>query len=147
MHSRLFIANIYCQVRLDSVESHHPLDRAIVCWHPDWFGHAVHLHALFQLLDRCIPPGVSLLSSIIVDIQRLTEHCSAASAVAANIMLRSIVAAGFPLFTRQMFANLGIQWAGTLLGCLAAIMIPIPLVFFYFGATLRRKSKILAKEL
>jgi hypothetical protein len=42
-------------------------------------------------------------------------------------MLRSVIAAGFPLFTRQMFANLGIQWAGTLLGCIAAVMIPIPI--------------------
>jgi DHA1 family multidrug resistance protein-like MFS transporter len=28
-----------------------------------------------------------------------------------------------------MFVNLGVQWAGTLLGCLSAIMIPIPLAF------------------
>ena len=69
---------------------------------------------------------------------------SAASAVAANIMLRSVIAAGFPLFTRQMFANLGIQWAGTLLGCLATVMIPIPIVFWFYGAALRQKSKVMA---
>ncbi|PWY91634.1 bicyclomycin resistance protein [Aspergillus sclerotioniger CBS 115572] len=57
----------------------------------------------------------------------------AASTVAANIILRSSVAAGFPLFAKQMFANLGVQWAGTLLGCLAAIMIPIPLLFRLYG--------------
>ncbi|KAH8696423.1 major facilitator superfamily domain-containing protein [Talaromyces proteolyticus] len=65
----------------------------------------------------------------------------AASTVAANIILRSSVAAGFPLFSRQMFKNLGIQWAGTLLGCLAAIMIPIPLALRVFGPRIRRKSK------
>lgn len=59
-------------------------------------------------------------------------------------MLRSTVAAAFPLFSRQMFENLGIQWAGTLLGCLAAIMIPIPLVLKAYGPTLRSKSRILA---
>ena len=69
---------------------------------------------------------------------------SAASAVAANIMLRSVIAAGFPLFTRQMFANLGIQWAGTLLGCLATVMIPIPIVFWFYGAALRQKSKVMS---
>ncbi|KJK63893.1 Major Facilitator Superfamily protein [Aspergillus parasiticus SU-1] len=57
----------------------------------------------------------------------------AASTVAANIILRSSVAAGFPLFAKQMFKNLGVQWAGTLIGCLAAIMIPIPLVFKNWG--------------
>ena len=70
---------------------------------------------------------------------------SAASAVAANIMLRSVIAAGFPLFTRQMFSNLGIQWAGTLLGCIAAIMIPIPIIFWFYGAALRQKSKVMAE--
>ncbi|KAJ5499912.1 hypothetical protein N7453_008963 [Penicillium expansum] len=67
---------------------------------------------------------------------------SAASAVAANIILRSAVAAGFPLFSRQMFQNMGIQWAGTLLGCLAAIMIPIPIIFRAYGPWLRGKSKV-----
>ncbi|GAB1207446.1 hypothetical protein APSETT445_006163 [Aspergillus pseudonomiae] len=66
---------------------------------------------------------------------------SAASVFAANTILRSAVGACFPLFARQMFTNLGVQWAGTLLGCLAAIMIPIPLGFIIWGPTLRRKSK------
>ncbi|KAK9239227.1 major facilitator superfamily domain-containing protein [Lipomyces kononenkoae] len=64
----------------------------------------------------------------------------AASTVAANIILRSCAAAGFPLFSRQMFENLGVQWASTLLGCLAAIMIPIPLTFRIYGPWLRGKS-------
>lgn len=66
---------------------------------------------------------------------------SAASAIAANTFLRSFVAAGFPLFSRQMFNNLGIQWAGTLLGCLATAMVPIPICFYLFGKKLRAKSK------
>ncbi|KAJ6144424.1 hypothetical protein N7470_008319 [Penicillium chermesinum] len=66
----------------------------------------------------------------------------AASTVAANIILRSSVAAGFPLFTKQMFQNMGIQWASTLLGCLAAIMIPIPIAFRAYGPALRKKSKL-----
>lgn len=40
-----------------------------------------------------------------------------------------------------MFNNLGIQWAGTLLGCLAACLVPIPICFYLFGKKLRRKSK------
>lgn len=57
-------------------------------------------------------------------------------------MMRSMVGAVFPLFTRQMFNNLGIQWAGTLLGCIAVVMIPIPLMFYLFGGRLRQKSKL-----
>ncbi|KAL3476582.1 major facilitator superfamily domain-containing protein [Aspergillus californicus] len=54
----------------------------------------------------------------------------AASAVAANIILRSAFASSFPLFTRQMFANLGVQWACALLGCVAAVLVPIPFLFW-----------------
>ncbi|KAL3471431.1 major facilitator superfamily domain-containing protein [Aspergillus californicus] len=64
----------------------------------------------------------------------------AASVFAANTILRSAVGASFPLFSKQMFNNLGTQWAGTLLGCLAFIMIPIPLAFIKWGPALRRKS-------
>ncbi|KIM97206.1 hypothetical protein OIDMADRAFT_131030 [Oidiodendron maius Zn] len=64
----------------------------------------------------------------------------AASAIAANTFVRSIFAASFPLFSRQLFDNLGIQWAGTLLGCFAVILIPIPIYFWFFGKRLRQKS-------
>lgn len=66
---------------------------------------------------------------------------SAASAVAANSLLRSLAGAGFPLFAAQTFNNLGIQWAGTLLGCLAAVMIPIPFIFYKWGPKIRARSK------
>ena len=65
----------------------------------------------------------------------------AASAIAANSLLRSFFGAGFPLFGDQMFHNLGIQWAGTLLGCLATVMIPIPVAFYFWGHKIRGWSK------
>ncbi|KAJ5166757.1 uncharacterized protein N7482_005538 [Penicillium canariense] len=65
----------------------------------------------------------------------------AASVFAANTIMRSAVGAAFPLFSKQMFNNLGVQWAGTLLGCLALIMVPIPLAFIKIGPALRKKSK------
>ncbi|KAJ5553872.1 hypothetical protein N7513_003831 [Penicillium frequentans] len=48
---------------------------------------------------------------------------------------------GLSSFSKQTFVNLGVQWAGTLLGCLALIMVPIPLLFMKWGPALRRKSK------
>lgn len=66
---------------------------------------------------------------------------SAASAVAANTFLRSITAAGFPLFARQMFNGMGIEWASTLLGCFAFCLVPIPVLFYFYGKKLRAKSK------
>jgi hypothetical protein len=65
----------------------------------------------------------------------------AASALAANTILRSGSGAAFPLFTNQMFHNLGIQWGATLVGCIALILAPIPFVFYRYGAWVRTKSK------
>lgn len=70
----------------------------------------------------------------------------AASCIAANSLLRSFFGAGFPLFADQMFNNLGIQWAGTLLGCLAAVMVPIPVVFYLYGEKIRGWSKVSGQD-
>ena len=53
----------------------------------------------------------------------------AASAIAANTFLRSLAGAGFLLFARQMILGMGTQWAGTLLGCVAIVLIPVPICF------------------
>ena len=66
---------------------------------------------------------------------------SAASAIAANTFLRSIFGAVFPLFATYMFNSLGVNWAGTLLGCVALILVPIPVIFWKYGARIRQKSK------
>ncbi|PCH34696.1 MFS general substrate transporter [Wolfiporia cocos MD-104 SS10] len=65
----------------------------------------------------------------------------AASALAANTVVRSCFGAGFPLFATQMFDQLNPRWASTLLGCIAVLMGPIPFVLYKFGPTIRLKSK------
>lgn len=65
----------------------------------------------------------------------------AASALAGNTLLRSAFGAAFPLFALQMFDNMGIKWAGTLLGCIAVALIPVPFLFYKYGKRLRQKSK------
>lgn len=40
-----------------------------------------------------------------------------------------------------MFEGMGIEWASTLLGCVALILVPIPLLFIKYGAKLREKSE------
>jgi len=65
----------------------------------------------------------------------------AASALAANVCARCILAAAFPLFGDQMYTNLGYQWASSLLGFLALAMMPFPYLFYRYGKSLRAKSK------
>ncbi|KAK4623566.1 Major facilitator superfamily multidrug transporter mdrA [Fulvia fulva] len=65
----------------------------------------------------------------------------AASAQAGNQIMRSSVAAAAPLFTSQMFAALGMGGGASLIGGFAMVLMPIPLVFYKYGARIRVKSK------
>lgn len=65
---------------------------------------------------------------------------SAASAIAANTLLRSLFGATFPLFATYLFKGLGIQYASTLLGGIAALLVPIPIFFYVYGPKIRAKS-------
>ncbi|BFZ61814.1 hypothetical protein YB2330_002890 [Saitoella coloradoensis] len=66
----------------------------------------------------------------------------AASAVAANTVLRSLLAAAFPLFADQMFHNLGVPWAASLIAFISVGMIPIPFLFLVYGERIRGMSKL-----
>ncbi|GKZ16853.1 hypothetical protein AbraIFM66951_006344 [Aspergillus brasiliensis] len=116
-----------------------------------WTGFTRTIHWIVPTLSG-IFTGAGLLIIFIQLFNYLidTYLAYAASALAANTFCRSLVAAGFPLFSRQMFTNMGIQWAGTLLGCLAAALVPIPLVFLLYGKRLRLRSQfapVLDKDL
>ncbi|KAG4411237.1 hypothetical protein IFR04_015629 [Cadophora malorum] len=63
------------------------------------------------------------------------------SAMAANGAIRSIFGAAFPLFAGRMYSNLGVAWASSLLGFLSLAMVPVPVVFWYYGARIRAWSK------
>jgi DHA1 family multidrug resistance protein-like MFS transporter len=64
----------------------------------------------------------------------------AASALAGHTIIRSATGAAFPLFTTQMFLNLGTNWAATLLGGIALLLVPIPFLFYKYGPRIRTKS-------
>ncbi|KAI7342268.1 synaptic vesicle transporter, partial [Hortaea werneckii] len=65
----------------------------------------------------------------------------AASVLAANAVLRSIFGAVFPLFTSQMYANLGIHWASTIPAFLALACVPFPFLFYRYGPKIRVNCK------
>jgi DHA1 family multidrug resistance protein-like MFS transporter len=46
-----------------------------------------------------------------------------------------------------MFENLGIEWALTLLGCFAALLAPVPVIFYFKGARIRQVSRYTPKPL
>ena len=63
------------------------------------------------------------------------------SALAANTLIRSIVGAAFPLFATAMYERLGVAWATSLLAFLSTAMVPIPLLFYFYGAKIRARSR------
>lgn len=65
----------------------------------------------------------------------------AASAVAANTFLRSCFAGGFPLAVGPLYHNIGVGPGTSITGGFAALLIPIPFVFWIYGRRLRGMSK------
>ncbi|KAM0788259.1 hypothetical protein ACM66B_001409 [Microbotryomycetes sp. NB124-2] len=69
-----------------------------------------------------------------------TYERNGASALAANVVARSLCGAIFPLFARPMFDALGVQWACTLLAGVMLLLCPVPWVFERYGAKIRASS-------
>ena len=67
---------------------------------------------------------------------------AAASALAANTLLRSIGGAFLPLAGPPLYNSLGLGWGNSLLGFLAVAMLPIPWVFFLYGEKIRLSRKV-----
>ncbi|KAJ8104404.1 major facilitator superfamily domain, general substrate transporter [Lipomyces tetrasporus] len=65
----------------------------------------------------------------------------AASVLAAAAIFRSVVGAVFPLFTTQMYHNLGIHWASCVPAFMTLACMPFPLIIYRYGAALRMKCK------
>lgn len=67
----------------------------------------------------------------------------AASALAGNTVARSIFGAVLPLAGKSMYEKLTPQWAGTLLGLLEVALIPVPIIFWKYGARIRKRSPVI----
>ncbi|KAK4150183.1 major facilitator superfamily domain-containing protein [Chaetomidium leptoderma] len=106
-----------------------------------WSGYRQDIHWIVPTLSGLLT-GFGLASIFLQALNYLVDAylMFAASAIAGNTFLRSLAGAGFPLFSRYMFEGMGIQWASTLLGCVAAVLIPIPVVFYLYGHKIRAKS-------
>jgi len=66
----------------------------------------------------------------------------AASAIAAGAVFRSLVGGIVPLFAPGLFEKLGYGWGISVFGFLALAIAPAPLIFFRYGATIRKRFAI-----
>ncbi|KAI8713634.1 MFS domain-containing protein [Fusarium sp. LHS14.1] len=66
----------------------------------------------------------------------------AASALAANTIMRSIAGATLPLCGMKMYNAIGLGWGNSMLGFIAVALIPIPFLILRYGEMLRKKYEI-----
>lgn len=67
----------------------------------------------------------------------------AASALAGNMVIRSLFGGTLPLAGSAMYKAMTPQWAGTFLGLLEVLLIPIPIVFLRYGKQIRGRSRVI----
>ncbi|KAJ3535277.1 hypothetical protein NMY22_g6556 [Coprinellus aureogranulatus] len=114
----------------------------IGCFWLGWSGNYASVHwAAPAVATIVVGLGISLIFMGFLTYLVDTYLMYSASALAANTVVRSAVAAAFPLFTTQMFTNLGVNWACTLIGLLLTLFVPAPFLFYKYGPIIREKSK------
>ncbi|KAF2494871.1 MFS general substrate transporter [Lophium mytilinum] len=109
-----------------------------------WFGWTAdpkYHWSLPTIAAAFIGGGFNLIFQQCINFLIDTYGLYAASAVSANTFLRSLMAAGLPLAAQPMFHNLGVGPASSILGAVAIMAIPVPLLFWKYGLALRKRSK------
>jgi len=66
----------------------------------------------------------------------------AASGLAANTVIRSIMGAVLPLAGQSMYNKLGLGWGNSLLAFIALAFLPVPWVILKYGERLRKRFEI-----
>lgn len=110
-----------------------------------WYGWSVEKHAPwimgiigtgfvgFGMLATFMPIQMYLVDAF-------TVH--AASAIAANTVLRSAVGAFLPLAGPKMYATLGLGWGNSLLAFIALLISPVAFIFYKYGEQIRKKYPV-----
>jgi MFS family permease len=68
----------------------------------------------------------------------------AASVIAAMSVLRYSFGGIFPLFTTYMYQGLGFHWASSIPAFVSVACMPLPFLFFKYGAKIRKRCKYAA---
>lgn len=109
-----------------------------------WFGWTSYpsVHWIVPIIASAMfGAGIYIIILSILNYVVDSYQTYSASALAGVILVRNIVGAGFPLFASQMYNKLGYEWASSLLGFIAILLVPIPFIFFYRGEIIRLRSR------
>ncbi|KAF7716288.1 MFS-type transporter [Penicillium ucsense] len=111
-----------------------------------WTCSPASIHWIVPLLAG-IPFGAGNTGVFIYASNYLTHSYGmyAASAMAGNSVIRSVLGGVLPLVGPYMYNSLGANWSGTLLGLLEVAIIPIPIIFYKYGYKIRMKSTLIVR--
>lgn len=113
-----------------------------------WYGWSAeaHIHWIMPIIGT-MWVGLGLLATFMPIqtylVDAFTIH--AASAIAANTVLRSLVGAFLPLAGPKMYAALGLGWGNSLLAFIAIALAPISWIFFKYGERIRKSPRFQVK--
>ncbi|CAK7212877.1 hypothetical protein SEUCBS140593_001656 [Sporothrix eucalyptigena] len=107
-----------------------------------WTGAQTHIHWIVPCIGL-VMMGTGFFTIFQAALNYLVDtfQAYAASAIAANTFLRSCFAAAFPLVVTPLFHNLGVGPGSSITGGFAALLIPVPYVFYIYGKRIRARSK------
>ena len=87
--------------------------------------------------------GIGLIATFLSVLTYIVDAFTlyAASATAANALLRSIVGAFLPLAGPKMYTTLGFGWGNSLLAFISLGLCPMTFIFYFYGERIRKSSK------
>lgn len=110
-----------------------------------WTCLPMQIHWIWPILAG-VPIGAGNIAVFIYATTYLanTYELYAASALASNTVVRSMLGGILPLIGSRLYQRLGANWASSLLGFLQMAIIPIPFVFYWYGDRIRKRSSLIA---
>ncbi|KAM0559801.1 hypothetical protein ACHAPJ_003748 [Fusarium lateritium] len=98
--------------------------------------------SIWSGLGACFLFGIVLTSIYVSSYEYITDSYGEHSAIAlASItMSRYLIAGGMVMAARPMYEAIGVHWTMSLLGCVAILLAPAPILFWKYGPRLREKS-------
>jgi MFS transporter, DHA1 family, multidrug resistance protein len=98
--------------------------------------------SIWSGLGACFLFGIVLTSIYVSSYEYITDSYGEHSAIALGsiTMSRYLIAGGMVMAARPMYEGIGVHWTMTLLGCVALLLTPAPILFWKYGPQLRRRS-------
>ncbi|KAK2755572.1 hypothetical protein FQN54_006512 [Arachnomyces sp. PD_36] len=109
-----------------------------------WYGWTAETHQHYILpIAGTLFVGIGMITSFMTISTYLVDAYTihAASAMAANTVLRSLIGALLPLAGRSMYAALGLGWGNSLLAFIALAMVPLAALIFMYGERIRTSKR------